>query len=78
MPFTRTSVKLNVNETSESSTPPGAPTIASYFAKPDAFAVAPFASGDPIVSCMDSSSGEAQEADASGGPWMRFGEVHGR
>ena len=68
-------MKLNVNDTSESSGPPAAPAIALYCAKPFAFAAWPFDSGVPTVSWLDASTGGLQDADASGGPCVRFGAV---
>ena len=39
-------------------------------------AVNPFASGVPTVSTEERCAGGLHDGCASGGPWVRFGEVH--
>ena len=55
----------------------GLPATAVNNAKPLEFAGMPFASGVPNVSDVDRSTGGAQDGSSSGGPWRRFGAVHG-
>ena len=73
----RTSVTELVINTSASSGPPGAPTWTESVTDPIMFAGAP-ASGKPGVSAVDSCTGGLQDGWASGGPCVRFAEVHER
>ena len=45
-------------------------------AEPDEFAVAPLASGDPIVTNVEALVGGLQEALPSGGPWKPLAVAH--
>ena len=45
--------------------------------EPLELAAAPFASGVPTVSHADSGTGPLQDGNASGGPCVRFGALHG-
>ncbi len=73
----RTSVTELVINTSESSGPPGVPRWTASLTDPVILAAAPFASGVPGVSAVDSCTGGLQDGWASGGPCIRFAEVHG-
>ena len=54
----------------------GFPTTTNMVAFPTDCAGFEFASGVPTVSCAEVCAGELQEPNASGGPWVRSGDVH--
>ena len=62
---------------SESLGGPGTPTITSIRIEPTEFAAAALASGVPTVTEPELGTAGLQDGNASGGPCVRFGAVHG-
>ena len=68
---------LSVSPTSASSASvAGLPIRTSSFAKPEEFAVNPFASGVPTVRTAELRTGGLQEGNVNAGPWVLLDAVH--
>ena len=73
----RTSLMTAVIATSESSGGPGSPTLHAEPHESDRLCRRPVGVGRPDRQGVGRRAGGAHDGNASGGPWVRFGAVHG-